>query len=447
MSKRSARVSGLAIGILALTSAISLAQRPAPIVAPGGTDADKTRLAELRAVALGEDRLAAKKALEEMKSMAAVGKPTLVDSLRAILIRDKTVLENAARKAALPGNDLAKIEAEAEVQRKASRGHIEELSKKADTRAARAAYQKLRAAITRLTDAYDTRSTLLDAMRYRAAFVAMWTEVDPKVGPKVTDPASETALAAMVEKALGDKLLPLLRQMQSQLDDVNDPAATLPEQNGLLEWRMRKRVDAYNRSLAAIADPAELELIRMINAYRDALGLPALELDPRLLQAARRHSKEMVEQKYFSPTSPNEATKDALSRMKAAGLENPGPWSEALARNTKTATETFWGMFDTPPYHQAMASADLTSVGIGRWNAYWTINLVAGERLMLATPERRAEAHVAGDMIDPQTPLARSDDRGGAGGNDGRNTDPTKIRPMIPGGAGSVPSIPSLPGF
>ena len=435
------------VGALAMPLSL-FGQRPPPIVAPGGSEPDKARLSELRSIASGEDRQAAWKALEEMKAMAAVGKPTLVDSLRAILIRDKSVLEQAARKASLPANDLGRIEPDAAAQRKVSLGHIQELSKFPDARSARASYQKLRTVAARLTDAYDTRSTLLDAMRYRPAFVAMWSEVDPKVGPKITDPATEIALATAVEKALGDKLLPLLKDLQSRPDDPADPVANLPEQKGLLDWRLRRRVDAYNRSLASQADPAELELVRMINAYRDALDLPALEMDPRLLQAARRHSREMVELKYFSPTSPTEATKDAMSRMKAAGFEPTGQWSEALARNTKTATETFWGMFDTPPYHQAMASPELTAIGIGRWNTNWTMELAAAPRLMLVSSEQRAGAQAQGEILGPQASIARGDPGGRSGtGQDDRPTDPTKIRPMLPGGAGSVPSIPALPGF
>lgn len=441
---------GPVFGAIACSVAVPLpvvAQRPPPIVAPGGSEADKQRLLELRTLAVGEDRVAALKAMQDMKSMAAIGKPTLIDSLRVVLLRDKTLLEQAARKATLPGADLAKLEADAGQQRQASLAHIAELSKKPDTRAARASYQKLRTAVTRLTEGYDARATLIDVMRYRSAFVALWSEVDPKVGPKVTDSATETTLAATVEKALTPTLLPILRDLQSRPDAVADPEASSPEQKGFLQFRMRRRIDVYNRSLATQADPAELELTRMINAYRDALDLPALEMDLRLMQAARRHSKEMSDLKYFSSTSPTEATRDAVTRLKAAGFEPAGAWSEALARNTKTATETFWGMFDTPHYHQAMTSAEMTAIGVGRWSGQWTINLATGQRLMLATHDQRAAAGVQGESVPPQSEMLASESpRRGDGQND-RSNDPTKIRPMIPGGAGSVPSIPSLPGF
>jgi len=449
MRSHSARVhAGLLLALFAfgVAPAGGLAQKAPPIVAPGGSDADKARLAELRAVATGDDRIAARKALLEIKAMGPVGKPTLIDALRVVLIRDRTLLEQAARKASAPGNALAAIESAAAEQRGSANRLVQEMSDPAAVRAARASYQKLRTTIAKLTDAYDTRSTLLDLMRVRPLLVAMWAEVDPKVGPKVVDPAAEAKLTAAVDAALGEKLLPVLKELQAKPEETADPAPTSPEQEGLLAWRMRRRVDFYNHSLAPQADPQELELVRMINAYRDALGLPALELDARLLQAARRHSREMVEQNYFSPTSPNDATRDAVARMKAAGFEPAQQWSEALARNTRSATETFWNMFDTPQYHQAIASPTMTAVGVGRWNSHWTIELAAAPRLMMATAEERNNAQVQGDICEPQVATRGERAGRGAGGNDdGRPTDPTKIRPMLPGGG--TPSIPALPGL
>lgn len=432
----------IGLGLCCFAPAKLLAQRTPPIVAPGGSDADKARLLELRAKAGGEDRLVALKAFGEIKSVGAVGRPTLVDTLRAVLIRDKAILEQNAKKASLPANALPPIEAAAAQQRQAATAVIKELSNPANVRAARAGYQTLRPAIAKLTDAYATRSILLDILRVRPALVAMWSEVDPKVGPKVVDPAGETRLAAAVDAALGEKLTPILKHLQSRTDAA-DPAATSPEQAGLLDWRMRRRVDLYNQSLAAQTNADELELVRMINAYRDALGLPALELDARLLQAARRHSREMVEQKYFSPTSPNEATKDAVTRLKAAGFEPTRQWSEALARNTRSATETFWNMFDIPHYHQAMASTDFSCIGVGKWDSYWTIELAAAPRLMLASEEQRGNAQVQGDVCEPQ--VVPRNDRNANRGNDNAPTDPTKIRPMLPGGG--TPTIPGLPGL
>src|SRR4051812_48609003 len=90
----------LACGLstIAVFTPQTFAQRPTPIVAPGGTDADKARLAELRTAAMGEDRLASMKALDEIKAMKEIGRPTLVDTLKALLLRDRAAAEVAAKK-------------------------------------------------------------------------------------------------------------------------------------------------------------------------------------------------------------------------------------------------------------------------------------------------------------------------------------------------------------
>ena len=57
--------------------------------------------------------------------------------------------------------------------------------------------------------------------------------------------------------------------------------------------------------LALTSDPdAEQEMLRLINQERTARGLPALELDPRVLPVARQHSEEMFRLKYFGHQSP-----------------------------------------------------------------------------------------------------------------------------------------------
>jgi uncharacterized protein YkwD/uncharacterized membrane protein required for colicin V production len=57
--------------------------------------------------------------------------------------------------------------------------------------------------------------------------------------------------------------------------------------------------------LALTSDPdAEQEMLRLLNQERTARGLPALELDPRVLPVARQHSEEMFRLKYFGHQSP-----------------------------------------------------------------------------------------------------------------------------------------------
>src|SRR5205823_3169531 len=78
-----------------------------------------------------------------------------------------------------------------------------------------------------------------------------------------------------------------------------------PAKWNLWFYRMCRQIEAYNVGFENLLDKEEIANVRATNAYREALGILPVELDARLIQAARRHSKEMVELKYFSHHSPN----------------------------------------------------------------------------------------------------------------------------------------------
>jgi hypothetical protein len=59
-----------------------------------------------------------------------------------------------------------------------------------------------------------------------------------------------------------------------------------------------------------------------------------------------------------------------------------------------------------PPY---------TAVGVGQWENLWTEDFGGGPRLMLATDEERAAAHVVGDVLPPRDwPRGRRRPAGGS---------------------------------
>jgi len=440
------RIACASLAISILLSATSASAAPANAIPPE----QKQKLASLRMTALGEDRMAARKAINELLGLGDVAKPTLVEVLPKVLVRDKSAIEENLRKISALG-DLKQVETDVANQRKAALARIEKLATAADTTAARADYTRLTATVKRLNDMYAARSTVVDIARHRPDLLGLWKDIAPKNVPNPIDPAMEQKLATSIQQGLGESLYPVLKDLSARKLETNDPLPNGPEQAGFYYYRLRRQTEAYNKSLAAQADPGELELVRLINGYRDVLGLPPLEMDARLLQAARRHSKEMVDLKFFSPTSPTPENKDALTRLKNAGFNHEGEWSEALGRNTTTPVQTFWAMFDQPPYHKGMISSTTSAIGVGKWNQYWTIDIATGPRLMLATEEQRNNAQVAGNFQAPQTAAAVSSSgsrTGAAGGNDGGPmTDPTKIRIPNTGGAGHVPGVPSIPGL
>jgi len=76
--------------------------------------------------------------------------------------------------------------------------------------------------------------------------------------------------------------------------------------------------------LVLTPDPdAEQEMLKLLNDERTSRGLPALELDPRLVPIARQHSEEMFKLKYFGHQSP--ANGSPFDRLAAAEISYSRP--------------------------------------------------------------------------------------------------------------------------
>lgn len=455
-------VAGLALALAApvaaapsaAAAAVPPAAPPPPIVAPGSTPQERQELAGLRDAAMStDDRVAALRAVEQLKSMGDVAHLTLAATLRAVLLRDKSTVEECLRKIPVAGDDVRAAEAEVAPLRAAALAAVAKLPTPPTPAAlsqARAEYTRLAAAARKLNDLYASRSAVVDAMRHRPHLLEVWRDSSPPGGVAPMDPARERSLSLAAEQGLGPVYWPIVKTLQARKYAAGDPPATNPQQAGLLRYRLVRQTEAYNRAMGPLADPAELQLVGQVNAYRDLLGVPPLELDVRLLQAARRHSKEMVELKFYSGASPTAATKDAPARMRAAGFDPAkAPWAEALARGPTAAAEAFWAMYDVPAYHRAMTNDAVVLAGVGKWNHHWTLVASANGRRVLQTPaEEQGDVQAQGPDVPPQTAAAATaasavrrptpdDDR----------TDPTKIKPANTGGAGQVPGIPGLPGL
>ena len=161
-----------------------------------------------------------------------------------------------------------------------------------------------------------------------------------------------------------------------------------------------RKIEAYNAGLKPLMDAAEYANVRAVNHYRELLGLLPLEVDARLLQAARRHSKEMADLGYFGHDSPKAENKTPSMRMKQAGY--PGGGSENCADGYPGGEKAFWGWFNSPGHHKNMAAAGSTAFGVGRWGRKWTQNFGRAGRLLLLDDAARRQVAVKGDALGPQ---------------------------------------------
>lgn len=85
--------------------------------------------------------------------------------------------------------------------------------------------------------------------------------------------------------------------------------------------------------------------------------------------AAAKHSKDMLDRKYFSHNSPTGATPS--QRITAAGY-NYNWWGENIASGPKSEAEVVNGWLNSPGHCKNLMSANFREMGVGRTADLWT---------------------------------------------------------------------------
>jgi uncharacterized protein YkwD len=138
-------------------------------------------------------------------------------------------------------------------------------------------------------------------------------------------------------------------------------------------FRTDQRVEqvlAMNAEITAKgAVPAdEAEGIRDLNAMRILMGLAPVLIDPKLHNAARDHSKDMVEQKFFAHDSPVPGKKTPWDRAKRAGTTAS---SENIYAGSTSPSAANMAWFLSPGHHVNMFG-NARRGGMGRHEGSWT---------------------------------------------------------------------------
>ncbi len=120
----------------------------------------------------------------------------------------------------------------------------------------------------------------------------------------------------------------------------------------------------------------EQQLIDLINQERIALGLPPLRRDERLMQAARRHSADMAENRHCNHIGSDGS--DPFDRIRASGYPMASG-SEVIACGYQTPQDALLGWKHSPSHWAILTSANYVDIGCGVAQAangalYWTCN-------------------------------------------------------------------------
>jgi hypothetical protein len=179
----------------------------------------------------------------------------------------------------------------------------------------------------------------------------------------------------------------------------------------------------------------EEAVVASINAARAAAGLPPLEIDVRLVEAARRHSADMASADFVS----HQGSDGATFTMRILDADYPlGRGAETIAAGPPAAEWVVAGWLDSPPHRAILLSERYAHVGVGHafaphsaYEHYWTADLADGDGQLLGLEEacgsacsdgrdNDADGHV--DLADPgcASPAAPYED---PACDDGRDND------------------------
>ena len=114
------------------------------------------------------------------------------------------------------------------------------------------------------------------------------------------------------------------------------------------------------------------KLLSEINQRRVALGLIALKIDEQLTLASEMHSGDMHFQDFFSHKSFDGS--GYAARAKKAGYTGKVYW-EFLYRLSPDPGEAFRAWWVSDPQRMMMFNKETDSMGVGRVNNYWTVNI------------------------------------------------------------------------
>lgn len=171
-------------------------------------------------------------------------------------------------------------------------------------------------------------------------------------------------------------------------------------------------------------DDWEARVVQLINSERASRDLPVLSSDPRLAQAARRHSQDMADHNFFDHygsdgSSPFDRISDAGYSFITAG--------ETIAGGYTSPESAVNGWMNSPP-HRSILLGDYDDVGVGyvyksnsTYRHYWTADFAvpsASNPTLTPTSTPTATPTATVTPTAPATPIIPPDSCGDLNHND-----------------------------
>lgn len=208
------------------------------------------------------------------------------------------------------------------------------------------------AAVGALREAWDPAPSTLGSTRVVQALAVVETTApwlaDLDVEPRRRGPTVVDLRAALLAAASCRSLAPTAADSRRRAADA--------------------KVRAWNDA-AQMPDDCREE-VRLLNDYREMLGLGALVVEPKLSKAADRHCAWMASTGRFDHVEDVQGRRLPEDRCRAEGYG--AEVAENLASGCQDAATAFEGWYRSAGHHRNMVSAMWGQVGTARSGAYWT---------------------------------------------------------------------------
>jgi hypothetical protein len=129
-----------------------------------------------------------------------------------------------------------------------------------------------------------------------------------------------------------------------------------------------REVFSENGVVGAALDPEEARGSHVLQRRRVLLGLSAQRIDPKLCDACRAHSRDMVEHGFFAHESPVPGRETPGQRAAEAGTS---AFAENIAYGASTGEDTIMQWWYSPGHHRNMLGGGART-GLGRHQNHWT---------------------------------------------------------------------------
>jgi uncharacterized protein YkwD len=178
--------------------------------------------------------------------------------------------------------------------------------------------------------------------------------------------------------------------------------ASLPDwKREIISRYVSEAIMQYNKTVKHSMTKLELEAVSYGNDYRMLLGRRALEIDERLVQAGRKHSKETAKLGLHGHDEPTKGQENPQQRCKLEGYDNsvgenfsgyaPSGLEAIGASKSIITPNKIGGWFYSAGHHRNMISTSHRQIGVGmspsggcpgysygRCQNHWTQNFGGG---------------------------------------------------------------------